>query len=365
MRTIGIIILSLLPLLVLAQEPGRMLFGHNDALLYGRDWSDCEEGRAGRKPEECVSDVYQVCGAYPALFSTDLCAIEQEGRTIYWGGVTYGTMREAIIRHHRRGGAVTISWHMCQPDKVQTYFYKEECHGQVGRILQRKGTTYDNFMHILARGADFLLSLRDGDGNLIPVIFRPFHECNGSWAWWGAADCTPEQYAGLWRMTHEYMTSRGLTNLRYAFSPGTIYHGKAEYLQRFPGREYVDIIGVECYRPNEKDVEAARRLFHTRMQQNLRVASAIADSLHIPYAVTETGMQSDADPQWWTLGLMPALEGYSPMFLTCWSNQWRARVPEGGAWCTYPGEASARDFRRFYKRNKAGFIKVKHSKAGK
>lgn len=334
-----------------------MLFGHNDAMLYGRHWSNSEKGRAGRSRRETMPDVYQVCGAYPALFSTDLGGYEQQGRTIYYMGISFASMREAIIRHHRSGGTVTISWHVRNPEHAMTYIYKEANHGTVGRILQRKGKTYETFMNYLGRIADFLLSLRDDEGSLIPIIFRPWHECNGDWFWWGMADCTAEEYVALWQMTHRYMQDRGLTNLRYAFSPGSWFRDKADYMQRFPGREYVDIIGIECYRRQNMDVEQARRLFHDHLQRGLRIARAVADSLSLSYAITETGMQADSDSQWWTRGLMPALEGYSPMFINCWSNQCLELFTEGTTWCTYPGEASARDFRRFYRSNKRAFIK--------
>ena len=345
-----------LALSAVAQETRPMLFGHNDAMLYGRYWSDSEKGRAGKKRSETMPDVYQVCKAYPALLSTDLDGLEL-GRTVYWGGVTFDKMRESIIRHHRSGGRITISWHVRNPEHGRTYIYDPQYRGTVSRILLRSGKTYDSFMTYLGRIADFLLTLRDDNGSLIPVIFRPWHECNGDWFWWGTADCTADEYVALWRLTHEYLLSRGLTNLSYTFSPGSWFRDREEYMQRFPGSGYVDIIGVECYRQKEFGVEEARQRFRTHLQKNLSIACSVADSLGMPYAVTETGMQSDSDSRWWTLGLMPALEGYTPMFVTFWSNQWNAVVPEGGTWCTYPGEASASDFRRFYKANKASFIK--------
>lgn len=357
MAIICLILLLLFPLGAMSQGRHHMLFGHNDAMLYGRNWSNGARDETRKNHRGTMPDVYQVCGAYPALFSTDLDGIEQQGRTIYWGDVSYDRMREAILRQHRGGGMVTISWHMRNPEHGQTYMYKEEYHGTVERILQRKGKTYEQFLAFLGRGADFLLSLRDDDGKLIPVIFRPWHECNGSWAWWGTSDCTPEQYVELWRMTRKYMEGRGLVNLRYAFSPGAWFGDKAEYMQRFPGREYVDIIGTECYCQTGKNLEESRRAFRIHLQKNLQIAKAVADSLGLPYAITETGMPPDSDPRWWTLCLTPAMEGYSPMFVNFWSNQCLDIYPEGTTWCTYPGEASARDFRKFYKRNKASFIK--------
>lgn len=344
---------NLIPLF--AQEVRPILFGHNDAMLYGRHWSDSEKGRNGKDEKQIMPDVFQVCKAYPALLSTDLDGLEL-GRKVYWGGVTFEQMRNSIIIQHRSGGKVTISWHVRNPEHGRTYLFKSENAGTVSRILKREGKVYETFTLYLKRIADFLLSLRDDEGKLIPIIFRPWHECNGNWFWWGTADCSPEEYIALWRLTHEYFREQGLTNLSYAFSPGSWFRDEEEYMLRFPGHEYVDIIGIECYRPENVSIEEGRMLFRNHMQKNLRIAKSIADSLKLPYAITETGMQPNSDPQWWTMGLMPAMQGYEPMYVTFWSNQWDA-ISEGRSWCTYPGEASAKDFRKFYRKNKKSFIK--------
>ena len=78
-----------------AQESHSTLFGHNDALLYGRYWSDSPQGRIGKKKKQLMPDVYQVCKAYPGLLSTDLDGLEL-GREIYWGGVTFEKMRTIL-----------------------------------------------------------------------------------------------------------------------------------------------------------------------------------------------------------------------------------------------------------------------------
>lgn len=352
---ISIILLFSSPLAVSSQKQNQTLFGHNDALLYGRYWSDCEKGSRGKSKKQLRPDIYQICKAYPGLLSTDLDGLEL-GREIYWGGVSFEKMRQSIIKQHRSGGKITISWHVRNPEHGLTYMYKEENKGTVARILLREGKTYEIFSMYLRRISDFLLTLRDEKGHLIPIIFRPWHECNGHWFWWGTSDCTAEEYVALWRMTHDYMLSRGLTNLQYAFSPGAWFIDKKDYMSRFPGKEYVDLIGIECYRQKEFSMEESRMRFYNHMQKNLSIARAVADSLGIPYAITETGMNPDTDPEWWTKGLLPSLEGYAPMFINCWSNQW-IEVPNSGACCTYPGEASAKDFRRFYKKNKKMFIR--------
>lgn len=54
----------------------------------------------------------------------------------------------------------------------------------MARILPG-GDKNSGFNTYLDRIADFASNLKDDDGNLIPVLFRPFHEQNGGWFWWG------------------------------------------------------------------------------------------------------------------------------------------------------------------------------------
>lgn len=130
-----------LSLSLCAQKGHSTLFGHNDALLYGRYWSDSPQGRAGKRKKQLQPDVYQVCKAYPGLLSTDLDGLEL-GRDIYWGGVTFDKMRTSIIRQHKSGGMITISWHVRNPEHGLGYFYKDEHKGTVARILRLEGPTY-------------------------------------------------------------------------------------------------------------------------------------------------------------------------------------------------------------------------------
>ena len=39
----------------------------------------------------------------------------------------------------------------------------------------------------------------------VPVLFRPFHENNGSWFWWGKAFCDEQTYKNLYAYTVEYL----------------------------------------------------------------------------------------------------------------------------------------------------------------
>ena len=74
--------------------------------------------------------------------------------------------------------------------------------GQLGLVLDPKSTVkeilpggkgHSKFMTWLKRVEAFILSLTDKDGKPVPVIFRPWHEYNGGWFWWGKGNCTDEE----------------------------------------------------------------------------------------------------------------------------------------------------------------------------
>ena len=64
------------------------------------------------------------------------------------------------------------------------------------------------------------------NGEVIPLIFRPFHEMSGSWFWWGGANCEAKDYISLWKETVELLRDKhNLHNLLYALYFGPVRAG--------------------------------------------------------------------------------------------------------------------------------------------
>ena len=69
-------------------------------------------------------------------------------------------------------------------------------------------------------------------------MFRPFHEMNGAWFWWGKW----ERYIELWKLVHNYIVEeKGVKNLLWCWSPDA---GPGEIRRYYPGDKYVDIVGL-------------------------------------------------------------------------------------------------------------------------
>ena len=71
---------------------------------------------------------------------------------------------------------------------------------------------------------------------------------DGNWFWWGKNHCTVEEFKELYRFTVTYLRdSLQVHNFLYAFSPDCGFTTEKGYLERYPGDEYVDVVGMDNY----------------------------------------------------------------------------------------------------------------------
>jgi len=287
-----------------AQE-GKIAYGHQDDLSYGHAWrvEDWENDNLER------SDVKAVTGKYPMVIGFDLGDIEH-GADRNLDKVPFGLMRKAVKQHTGKGGIVTFSWH---PDNPLTGGDAWDISSdQVVKSVLPGGEKHAEFKLWLERAADFIESLGD-----VAVIFRPWHENLGSWFWWGKKLCTAQEYIDLYRLTWVYFTKeRGLTNIIWCYSPNGDTTPE-EYMSRYPGDEFVDMIGFDTYGHNG---EEAKVRFIENVKRNLTFLTAIAYEHEKLLCFAETGLEGLGDPTWWTETLIPAVKGYPVSYLLTWRN---------------------------------------------
>lgn len=139
-------------------------------------------------------------------------------------------------------------------------------------------------------------------------------------------------------MTYERMQEKGATQLLYAYSPGTEPKDSVEYLERYPGDDIIDLIGVDAYQ-FDKDT------YVKSLDNALTIMSQVSKAHKKVMAVTETGYETIPDSVWWTQTLMPVIEKYPISYALVWRN---ARERENHYYAPYPGHSSADDFLNFY-----------------
>lgn len=118
---------------------------------------------------------------------------------------------------------------------------------QYYQVMTPGNQLYDNFREELAISAAFFQRLKDVG---IPVIFRPMHEANGGWFWWGVGSSkgiTGADVAALYRYVHDYFVKeKGLDNIIWCYCTGLAGNSSERYTW-WPGDEYVDIATTDWY----------------------------------------------------------------------------------------------------------------------
>jgi hypothetical protein len=311
-----------------AMEKG-IMFGHQDDLAYGIGWVY----PAGE------SDVKRVCGDYPAVYGMDLGHIEHLASTNL-DTVPFNEMRQFAMEIWSRGGIITFSWHADNPLTGSNAW--DITSDKVVASVLPGGENNQKYRGWLDNVAAFFASLRDDKGVAIPVIFRPYHEHTGSWFWWGQKLCTSEDFKALWRFTFDYLTmGKNIHNLLFAYSSSGNIADREQYLERYPGDEYVDLIGFDYYQMPE----AGSGSFTEAVNRVLGIVTGVAEEHDKLPALTEAGYESIPDSTWWTETLWPAVKDHRIVYLLVWRNAYN--IP-GHFFAPYPGQISARDFVDFY-----------------
>lgn len=172
-----------------------------------------------------LSYIKEVSGQLPAILGLDYIENDFDG------------VNERAQSWHNRGGIVSICWHWGIPPFGIGY---PSSQGSVDMVeLLTPGTAlHQGLLDNLDRAARALAVLRDAK---IPVLWRPLHEFDGAWFWWGKGGA--KAFQKLWRLMYDRFTH--LHNLNHLIWVLGYSHEMHEGW--YPGDAYVDCIGGDAY----------------------------------------------------------------------------------------------------------------------
>ena len=177
--------------------------------------------------------IQQRTGATPAILGVDYADWND-------GGISSAAPNAAALHQWQLGGLVQIEVHCGDP--FRTNFAVSGLRDQkvdVAPLLDPSSPAHAVWMKELDDMAAGLQQLRDAG---VVVLWRPFHEMNGDWFWWGGQK--PEVMIRLWRQMFDYFTkTKHLNNLLWVYSPGSGTRTAAYY----PGDRYADLVGLDTY----------------------------------------------------------------------------------------------------------------------
>ena len=309
-----------------------ILFGHQHALEYGHGWSN----------EPNRSDVKSVTGSHPAIVGIDFS--DFSGRSKDQIEKAKDLLRKNVIDTYERGGITTVSWHFNNPASEGGFYWKGGISAASMSLIKPGGSHHEEYKEILKTIADFAHSVKAKDGKLSPMIFRLFHEFDGDWFWWGRTHTSREDFIAVWQFTVSYLKDTlGVHNFIYAFSPDNKFNSEAEYLERYLGDEFVDMLGMDDYgdfgRDVKYDLDAGLK--------KLKIFSDLAIKKKKLAAFTETGLESIPNEKWWTEVLLKTLkfQNLQLAYVLVWRNDVTSPTHY---YAPFPGQVSEKDFIKFY-----------------
>jgi mannan endo-1,4-beta-mannosidase len=283
-----------------------------------------------------------VTGSHPAVVGIDFSGFS--GHSKEEMEKTAAILKKNVIATYERSGITTVSWHFMNPVSNQGFYWKDSSSVAAMALIKPGGSYHEEYKTILKTIADFAHSVKVKDGTLAPMIFRPFHEFDGDWFWWGKKYTSREDFIAVWQFTVSYLRDTlQVHNFIYAFSPDTRFNSEMEYLERYPGDDFVDLFGLDDYgdfgRDGKYNVEAGL--------QRLTIISDLAIKKNKLAAFTETGLESISNANWWTETLLKTLksDNLQLAYVLVWRND--ATSPTH-FYAPFPGQASVPDFINFY-----------------
>ncbi|WP_291145376.1 glycoside hydrolase family 26 protein [Flavobacterium sp. UBA7680] len=305
------------------------------------------------------SDIKKNTGFDPAVLGSDFMFITDKNNNNQadnWFYQQEVKITSDVKAAYAKGIINTFSWHIREPFKDESFYAADMSTQEKATAFKSilpGGTNHEWYKKKLDKVASVVLNLKGSNGELIPIIFRPFHEFDGSWFWWGANYCTADEYKQAYQFTVDYLkNTKGVHNILYAFSPDNSYTTESSYLSRYPGDKYVDILGMDNY----GDFANQGSTGSGKANAKLKMISDIAKTKVKIAALTETGYRvtSSIPPvtNWFSTYLYDALTAndIQVSYVMFWNNNSDGYyVPNGSV-------SNAADFKTFSTKTKSALL---------
>lgn len=310
-----------------------ILFGHQHATEYGHGWQG----------DENRSDVKSVTGSHPAVIGIDFLGLSGIGVSDEQIAYESAIIKKTIQDTYNRGGVVTVTWHFNNPVSNTAFYWNDSAVAAVSRIIPG-GSHHEEYKKILERIAALVKSCKGNDGKLVPMIFRPFHEFDGYWFWWGADYSTVGEFKTLWKFTVAYLRDTlSVRQFIYGWSPDNKFTNKQDYLERYPGNDWVDLVGMDNYNDMGRyGIYQLDSAYH-----KIKIVSDFAKKNNKLAALTETGLEGIPNTTWWTEVLLKTLKRskLKLSYVLVWRNDIHSPTHY---YAPFPGQVSVPDFMKFY-----------------
>lgn len=193
------------------------------------------------QPEEWTVMAGQKSGKIPGLWGSDFAY------------KTYGdlhVMRQHLVniavKRWNSGQIVCFTYHQIKPSDEEGAGWSsvqgDYSESEMEELVTPGTELYNRWLERTDEIAGYLKQLRDVN---VPVLWRPYHEMNAGFFWWGGR---PEPFKKLWINLYQRFTEyHDLTNLLWVWNPNKPDQWAYDFEDYYPGHEYVDALAIDIY----------------------------------------------------------------------------------------------------------------------
>ncbi len=189
--------------------------------------------------------IHHKSGKYPAILCYDMMNATNPN-----SHDNYHEMVRSAKRWSAKGGIVSVMWHWRDPFKQSDAFYsmnmqktsKSRTDFDVSKVHDPSSLEYRAMVGDIDVVASYLLQLQKLD---IPILWRPIHESQGGWFWWGAGSADDNK--ALWDLLYDRLVNHHkLNNLIWIWTVDR-REGRGDAKDWYPGDSKVDMLGIDIY----------------------------------------------------------------------------------------------------------------------
>lgn len=240
-----------------------------------------------------VKAVYNASGEYPALIGIDFMNATGKSETSSWNKSYTRSSVNLAKDTYKRGGIPAFTWHWRDPSRKTDAFYSSEATMKISSALNQDGTwntsssLYKYIIKDINAIADYFLELQREN---MACIFRPLHEANGTWFWWGNNGAA--NFRKLFRLVYDQMvTVKGVHNVIW------VWNADPNAMDWNPGDEYYDIVSADIY--NESFDYSSNYIAFDKLKEQTAGKKIIALSENGPIPDIQQEIDDEAVWSWW------------------------------------------------------------------
>jgi mannan endo-1,4-beta-mannosidase len=189
---------------------------------------------------------YDLTGKYPGLFGEDFGFAGGDNQDSV---LARAATIDEVKRQYKNGAVIALMWHAVRPTDDEPVTFRDSVQGHLTdyewhELLTTGSPLYKRWCAQADVIAGYLRQLRDAH---VPVLFRPYHEMNGNWFWWGGRPGA-DGSAALYRQLYDrFVNVHHLDNLVWVWNVNAPSSAAGPVADYYPGPAYADVVTIDNY----------------------------------------------------------------------------------------------------------------------